>query len=222
MFRGRGARGLSKGPRAPAAGYPAPGALFSSRVPRFDSGGRSAPERLGWAETVQLAPERSHRGVSPRSPGSPGLSCQTAPRGEQGGGGPGCCLLPWCRLPPSRLLLPRSGPSFTGDAGDAAPSRGRITEPPRALSLALPGTSGAERERHGCLSASQNRKPSCLRAHVIGFHIMGPCSRCQKRPPAPRGPGHQVPPLNRPLWRTRALRYQAPLPAGISREGACG
>lgn len=131
-------------------------------------------------------------------------------------------LLPWCRLPPSRLLLPRSGPSFTGDAGDAAPSRGRITEPPRALSLALPGTSGAERERHGCLSASQNRKPSCLRAHVIGFHIMGPCSRCQKRPPAPRGPGHQVPPLNRPLWRTRALRYQAPLPAGISREGACG
>ena len=59
------------------------------------------------------------------------------------------------------------------------------------------------RERRGFLRASQNRKPSSLRAHVIDFHIMGRCSRCQKRPPALGGPGHQVPPLNRPLWRTR-------------------
>lgn len=75
----------------------------------------------------------------------------------------------------------------------------------------LPGISGAQGDRRCCISASQNRKPSCLRAHVIGFHIMGSCSRCQKRPPAPRGPGHQVPPLNRPLGGTRGPRYQAPL-----------
>lgn len=82
----------------------------------------------------------------------------------------------------------------------------------------LGSTSGAEGERRGCTSASQNRKPSCLRAHVIGFHIMGPCSYCQKRPPAPRGPGHQVPLLNRPLWRTQGLE----VPGALSRRALWG
>lgn len=121
-------------------------------------------------------------------------------------------------LPP----LPHPGPasSFTGD-DDAALSPWRIIEPGRALNLALPrpqgcaaaarqawvsvlpSTSGAEGEGCGFISASRNRKPSCLRAYVIAFHIKGPCSHCQKRPPALRGSGHQVLPLNHPLWRTR-------------------
>ena len=51
-----------KGRRAPASGSPEPGPLLSFRVPCFDSGRRSAPERLGLPETVQSAPERSRRG----------------------------------------------------------------------------------------------------------------------------------------------------------------
>jgi hypothetical protein len=69
--------------------------------------------------------------------------------------------------------------------------------------------------------AFQKRKPSCLRAHVIRSHIMGPCSRCQKRPPAPRGSQYQVRPLNRPLWRTRGWRYQEPFPSALSLQQAC-
>lgn len=96
--------------------------------------------------------------------------------------------------------LPASGGKLSQDSLESGPL-GRAAC--KAQDPVLPGISGAQGGRRGCISASQNRKPSCLRAHVIGFHIMGPCFRCQKRPPAPGGLGLQVPPLNRPLWCAR-------------------
>lgn len=182
---------------------------------------------MGRHRTV-LSIERSCRGVSPKVT----WRAQIAPDGEPGGVG--------ARYPPPFLLqtpflcfpLPGRASGSTGNAVDAAPNPRRIVEPRRAVSLALRGAqrcaaatlraqdpalpeiSRAEGERCGCISASQNRKPSCLRAHVIRSHIMGPCSRCQKRPPVPRGPEHQVLLLNRPLWRTRSPE----VPGALSRR----
>ncbi|KAL0595043.1 hypothetical protein AAY473_035231 [Plecturocebus cupreus] len=192
------------GPRAPAAGSPASGALPSGLLPRTDSSREERPRAPRIGAEVQL-PQRG------RPEGSPQDS-----------------------LPPLPLPGPASG--FTGDADDAAPSTGRIIEPGRASNLALPraqgcaaaacwawvavlpGNSGAEGEGRGFISASRNRKPSCLRAHVIAFHIKGPCSHCQKRPPALRSSGHQVPLLNHPLWRTRGPE----VPGALSRRALRG
>ena len=110
-------------------------------------------------------------------------------------------LILFCLL----LLLPSIFPNIRVGALNLALPGGPRGKPETRSSRASqkPRERERERERRGSLRASQNRKPSCLRAHVIEFHIMGRCSRCQKRPPALGGPGHQVPPLNRPLWRTR-------------------
>lgn len=67
-------------------------ALLPSPALRLWREERPRAPRMG--RNCAACPREVARGVSPRSPGPPRLSCQTAPRGEQGGGGARCCLLP--------------------------------------------------------------------------------------------------------------------------------
>lgn len=127
---GRGASLQSRHVRA--AGSPAPGALLSSESRASAPAGRSAPERLGWAETAQVCPERSRRGGLPQ--GHPECPHLTVTKGRGGRS----AILPFLMqtLPP---LSPPGLASSLIEDGECSYQPGRIIEPKQAVNLAVPG-----------------------------------------------------------------------------------
>jgi hypothetical protein len=107
--------------------------------------GRSAPERLGWTQTVQPSPKRPRRGVSPKVT----WSAQIARTGEPGAGGSGYPPPFLMRTPFLSFPLLNRASGFAGDADDAASSPGRIIESRRAVNLARRQPSSAPPPRAG-------------------------------------------------------------------------
>ncbi|XP_041588303.1 proline-rich protein 2-like [Vulpes lagopus] len=229
--------GCPAGPGAPALPLPAGGA------PDLPGGRRArapgppppspAPRLGGGAPPSAWDGSPAPRGRAEGAPqGHPERPMELPDRPERGAGRGGARC-----PPPSPMQTPPPSPG-----PDPAPRellllqlpapRERVIEPGRASNPVLPGGPRAEpgtrragqlgAGRGGCISASQNRKPSRLRAHVIGFHIMGPCSRSEAptSSPRPRAPGaaSESPSVQA---GPRAPGYQAPLTEGLSREGAC-
>lgn len=97
----RGRPASPKGRRAPAAECRAPRTLRSSGVPRSDSSGRSAPERLGWAQTRAAGSQEGAQGGLPKVSESAQAELPRRPEWRAGRGR---------RSPPSLSLM--QTPSF--------------------------------------------------------------------------------------------------------------
>lgn len=97
----RGRPASPKGRRAPAAECRAPRTLRSSGVPRSDSSGRSAPERLEWAQTRAARSQEGAQGGLPKVSESAQAELPRRPEWRAGRGR---------RSPPSLSLM--QTPSF--------------------------------------------------------------------------------------------------------------